>query len=104
MVVILSDNYYATNKAYGCICCYSGIVSPEEFSLSDLNSQIVSYATSQQEIGAEALYDTFNLTVSSGQLLINNKVTSTIIIQVMILDCNSLRALELAINNINGVS
>lgn len=66
------------------ICCHNflGVVSPTRFSLEDIKNNKVYYKATQQEIGAESLQDTFNVTVSQGQLLINNKLTTDIIIQV----------------------
>jgi len=59
-----------------------GVVSPQSFTLENLKNDTVSYSPLQVEIGAEPLYDTFNLTVSEGQLFINRKIVSEILVHV----------------------
>ena len=62
--------------------CFVGVFSPQTFDLADIEAKRVTYTATQREIGADTVYDSLNLTITNGQLIINNKKTPDINIQV----------------------
>lgn len=63
---------------------YSGVFAPQFFGLADIEAKRVTYTATQREIGSDTVYDSLNLTITQGQLIINNKNTPDIHIQVWI--------------------
>ena len=70
--------------------CFVGVFSPQTFDLADIEGKRVTYTATQREIGADSVYDSLNLTITNGQLIINNKKTPDINIQVGIVHFMSL--------------
>ena len=69
---------------------FVGVFSPQTFDLADIEAKRVTYTATQREIGADTVYDSLNLTITNGQLIINNKKTPDINIQVKIVHFMSL--------------
>lgn len=67
----------------------AGSLSVEEFSLVDIADRRVYYTENEGEIGVSPLTDSFNLTISSGRIIVDNKLVPDILVQV-ITQCQSL--------------